>query len=158
MKFPARNITIELLVLHMLSLYKMSEGASGYESNKSRVIWCFVSVLVLFFCFLNEQLFGLCIHINMSAIQWHRNSSKCGLFLLVQQPPASKLECSVSRWKKSNMNFLPLVFNLALFLTILMSHACFGHKLPSGQNSLPSLLSGMKIPGEMKIALGPGRP
>lgn len=45
MKFPARNITAELLALHMLSLYKMSEGTSGCESNKSRVVRCFVSVL-----------------------------------------------------------------------------------------------------------------
>lgn len=80
------------------------------------------------------------------------------LFLLVHQPPASEPECSVSRWKKSNMYFSPLVFYLAYSLTILMSHTFFGHKLPSGQNALPTLLNSMKIPGEVKIALGHGTP
>lgn len=80
------------------------------------------------------------------------------LFQLVHQAPASEPECSVSRWKKSNMSFPPLVFYLASSLTILMSHAFFGHELPSGQNAFPTLLSSMKIPGEVKIALGHGRP
>lgn len=34
----------------------------------------------------------------------------------------------------------------------------FWNKLSSGQNALPSLLSSMKIPGEVKTALGLERP
>lgn len=52
----------------------------------------------------------------------------------------------------------PPCFFLASSLTILMSHAFFGHKLSSGHNALSPLLSSMKILGAVKIALGRGRP
>lgn len=149
MKFPAWNVTTELLALHFTRHQEELLVMSQINHELSGVLFLF--------CFFYITIWPVCTYKYLCNPMTEK-LKQMWLFLLVRQPPASKLECSVSRWKKSNMNLPPLVFSLASSLTILMSHAFFRNKLPSGQNTLPSLLSSMKIPGELKTASAPGRP